>query len=170
MEYIQCPICLGPIALTSSNEKTMIGHCKCGTITVYLEDGKRLVECKTSFYPRLIVQVNLWECLTHMESCDKRSDQKRQRITNAIGHFSNSSRWNMQEISLASTENGWVIEIFSCKDQDHKQSDDDNAIIFIPKYAEQPVKILKPIISRFKRSLFSKFSLLISMNMKFIFK
>jgi hypothetical protein len=82
--------------------------------------------------------INLWECLTKLESLNAKDQYVNPKVTDddmvALG---NSGRWHGQELSLEPREDGWLIKVFSCYSEDCVTGIE----ILIPK--DGPVKILK---------------------------
>lgn len=72
-------------------------------------------------------RANLWECLTRTET---------EEFDNLIEDLGASASLSGQELSLRSTNEGWVITVHACYE-------DGKVEILIPEDRTVPVKILK---------------------------
>ena len=88
--------------------------------------------------------INLWECLTRLESLNKKGDSPvKVSEDDLIALGKNTRTWH-QELSLQATEKGWVIRVFSCEMDCYG----DEVVILIPSDHKEPVKILKDTVGR----------------------
>ena len=83
--------------------------------------------------------INLWECLTSLESIHRRDKYCSPRVMDEdISALSLSSRYYGQELSVQATDEGWLIKVFSC----YSDGCPEGIEILIPKDRLQPAKIL----------------------------
>lgn len=77
--------------------------------------------------------INLWECLVAL-----RNDSN--KVVSLLEDLSRCTRWDGQELSLESSNAGWIIKVFSCYGEGYHDSIIE---ILIPKDNTKPAKILK---------------------------
>ena len=58
-------------------------------------------------------KVNLWECLTHKAGCKQTLDFQKDVFKKLLENIANAGN-SGQEITLEATEEGWLVEVFSC--------------------------------------------------------
>ena len=79
--------------------------------------------------------INLWELITHARAggSARVSEEHAEQVQQALGA---AAHWNGQELSLQPVEEGWLIRIFSCFDDD-LPGDGMAYSILIPKIGER---------------------------------
>ena len=75
--------------------------------------------------------INLWECLTHVASCDTTYPEKKKQHDELLKGLSESACFHQQEIGLEAKDYGWEITVFSAGEQD-------KITIRIPKHGGRP--------------------------------
>lgn len=78
--------------------------------------------------------LNLWELITHAAECPS-LDFKRGEIKSMIRELSDRSAYG-QELSIGTTERGWVVEIHSC-------FTDMKVVVLVPRDPQLPVEIVE---------------------------
>ena len=101
-------------------------------------------ESKMDNKPVMEHSINLWECLTRLESLNKKDFQPIKVTEEDLIALGRNTRTWHQELSLQSTAEGWVIRIFSCEPDCYG----DEAVILIPSDHKEPIKVLKDRIGR----------------------
>lgn len=88
--------------------------------------------------------INLWTALTAAEYHTRKDDSPGPKVTaQDLIDLSRSARFGMQELSVASTDEGWILKLFPAEAESRGE-----VVILVPKDGSLPVRILKDEVGR----------------------
>lgn len=84
--------------------------------------------------------INLWSAMVTLESQTARGGHPHPKVTEEnLRELSHTARWGGQELSVEASDEGWIINVFSCYSEDGVTG----IKILIPKQWNEPVKVLQ---------------------------
>jgi hypothetical protein len=86
------------------------------------------------------LRLNLWELITgeHARRVHEH-DPRIQQTHDIVQHLSDSARMKGQELAIEPVEEGWLIEVFSCWDDQRGTPQSGSWFILIPKHGGTPL-------------------------------